>query len=392
MVGSLLIDDLSWQNSDIGILTGAMFWIYGIGQLVNGRLSEIFGATKFIVLGLLLSSLTNILFGFQSDVLGMALLWGINGFFQSMGWTPGMSLLAKWWPGNTHGFATGVAHAFSGFGQVWATVAVAFGLWLLPNMGWRSAFIVPPVFTLVTLTIYLLFTKSSPADVGLPEYIETDEEKAFAEKEMAELRATKGNFYPYKYILSNKKFLIWMFVAFVTGLARYGLMTWVPLYFIEVFGVNVTKGLVQSLALPVGLGIGTFVVPWLTDRYCANDRLPAVLYSAIAGTVSVLVFMVLDPSIAWEMVLITICLFVAGFSIYSINGIAWAFAIDVGGRIFTATCSGVLNFSAYMGAAVQSVFYGFLLNHGGWDIVFYSTAGWCAIIALIGVLAKRITE
>jgi sugar phosphate permease len=82
-------------------------------------------------------------------------------------------------------------------------------------------------------------------------------------------------------------------------------------------------------------------------------------------------------------------LFIAGFCIYAINGTAWAYATDIGGRVFSATSSGVLNFSAYMGAAVQSFVYGFLLDKIGWMSVFASLAILCALMAVMGIMGKK---
>ena len=54
-----------WTESTIGILTGTLFWTYGFGQLVNGRLSEIVGPSKFIVSAVLLSAAANFLLAMQ---------------------------------------------------------------------------------------------------------------------------------------------------------------------------------------------------------------------------------------------------------------------------------------------------------------------------------------
>ena len=40
-----------------------------------------------------------------------------------------------------------------------------------------------------------------------------------------------------------------------------------------------------------------------------------------------------------------------------------------------------------MGAAVQSLLYGFLLDAGGWNIVFISIADFCCLIAILGTLS-----
>ena len=53
-----------------------------------------------------------------------------------MAWTPGLATLTKWWPGNSRGFATGFAHAFSGFGQVVAYLAVLLAFTKFGGLGW----------------------------------------------------------------------------------------------------------------------------------------------------------------------------------------------------------------------------------------------------------------
>ena len=182
--------------------------------------------------------------------------------------------------------------------------------------------------------------------------------------------------------------MVWVVIAFITGLARYGLVTWVPLYFIDRFDISVTSGLMGSLSLPVGMGIGTLVVPWMTDKWCPNNRLPAVIASAIIGAASIGGFLLLNPTVGWQMACVQVLLFIAGFCIYAINGTAWAYATDIGGRVFSATSSGVLNFSAYMGAAAQSFVYGFLLDKIGWLSVFASMAILCGLMALMGYTGR----
>lgn len=378
--------EAGWTESTIGILTGTLFWTYGIGQLVNGRLSELVGPSKFIIAAVALSAGANFLVATQEvdSVMMLAFIWGVNGFFQSMGWTPGLAALTKWWPGKKRGFATGFLNAFSGFGQVAAYLAVLAAYTWFPQLGWKAGFIIPACFPLAVLAIYLLCVKTTPAQVGLKDYEEDDTAKTAAEAQMQQIVSEKGALYPYKYIFSNRKFLIWIVIAFGTGLARYGLSTWIPLYFNQQ-GLSAAASVASSVILPVGMGIGTLIVPWLTDRFCAKDRLPAAIISAIIGAVTTIAIYVLDATKLPQLILVEILLFISGFCIYAINGIVFAYATDIGGRVFSGTCSGVLNFSAYLGAAVQSVVYGFILDNGGWNIVFVSIAVFNLLIALLGI-------
>ena len=379
--------DLGWTSREIGVLTGTLFWTYGIGQLVNGRLGEIVGASRFLTLSVLLSAFVNVVMGFQSSLIVMVILWGLNGFFQSMSWTPGIASLTNWWPGNKRGFATGFANAFSGFGQAVSTLSVALAFAVLPAQGWRAAFWIPAVFPLVMLLLFVLLARPTPTSVGLPEYREDDPERAAHEEELRALSQEKGNFYPYKYVLSNGRFWLWITIALISGIARYGLSTWIPMYFVEKFGLDITSGLLQSLTLPVGMGIGTLVVPALTDRFCPQNRLPAVIVSAIVGAAAVGAIVAFDPRIVWQRAILLSLL--AGFCIYAISGTSWAYATDIGGRVFSGTSAGILNSSAYIGAAVQSMLYGFLLEKTGWSMIFVSIAVLCASVALLGAAGSK---
>ena len=383
--GAVMMADLCWSKAELGILTGALFWAYGIGQFINGRLSEIVGPAKFVVASALLSVAANVVLSFQTSLVVMAVIWGLNGYFQSMAWTPGVAILTRWWPGETRGFAIGFAHAFSGFGQVAAISSVALSFALFPSLGWRSAFVVSAAFPIVALVAYLVWTRTSPSQIGLSEYVEEDPVRKGQEEEKGALIARHGKLYPYRYVLSNGRFLVWLAIVFIVGLVLYGMITWVPLYFIDRFGVSVTSGLLGALALPVGMGTGTLVVTSLTDRLCPNNRLPSVIACALTGASAIGAFLLLNPVSAWQMACAQVLLFIAGFCVYAINGTAWAYATDIGGRVFSGTSSGVLNFAAYMGAASQSFVYGFLLDRIGWGSVFVSLAVFCTVVAVLGV-------
>ena len=381
-----MIDDMSWSKSDVGFIGTALFWAHGIGQLISGRLSEIVGTNKLLITSVVSSAALSVIAGLQSNLWVIVGLWVLNGFVQSMAWTPGIAAITKWWPGSSRGFAMGFANAFSGFAGAFCNLSVILALKTAPSLGWRSAAFIPAIFPVVMLVVFLIATKSSPEKIGLPDYTENDPVKAAQETEMREIVATKGKLYPFKYVLSNKSFIIWMIVAFVTGVARYGLISWIPVYFKETFSIDVTDGLIQSLVLPVGMGVGTLVVPALTDIIWKENRLYHVIVSSVIGAAAVGGFLLLDPRVPAELVLIEILLFVAGFFIYAVNGIAWAFAADIGGRVFTGTSSGILNFCCYMGSAVQSLVYGFLSETMGWTVVFISISSFCLLVEVISAI------
>ena len=372
-----------WTELDLGILSSVLFWTYGIGHLFNGRLGEIFGVNKFIIAGLFLSAAANVLIGFQSSLVIIAVLWGFNGYFQSMLWSPGIALLANWWPGNKRGFATGFANAFSGFGQVCAALAVSLSFIILPESGWNAGFIIPAGIMAIAGIIYIFFAKDTPKKIGLKEFVDGDAKKNQQDEELKQLVATKGKLFPYIYLLSQWRFDLWLLIIAGASIARYGLLTWVPTYYVQQFGVDIEKGALGTVLLPLGMAFGTLIIPWISDKFFADNRLPMVIICAGVSGITVFFFMGVGPGAAAGALL-----FIAGFFIYAINGLVWAYATDVGGRAFAGTAAGVLDCFAYLGASVQAIFFGSVLtNSGNWTLVFTCIAGVCAAIIVISIAA-----
>lgn len=378
----LMTEQMGWSKTELGILSSVLFWTYGFGHLFNGRLGEIFGIKRFIVAGALLSAASNVIISFQSSLIVITVLWGFNGYFQSMLWSPGMALISKWWPGNKRGFATGMCNSSSGLGSVvtWFMVAAAFAF--APDAGWRAAFTYPIIGIIAVVGFFWFLVKESPSDVGLEEYKEDDEARVEQESELAAIVASKGKLYPYVYLFSQWRFIIWCLIVCGSNSARYGLMTWIPTYYKEALGMDVKAGIVGSVWLPLGMALGTLIVPWFTDKYCSTNRLPAVIVCALVAGASVFVF----PNVT-NLFMISVMLFVAGFFIYAINGVVWAYATDIGGRVFSGTAAGVLDWAAYMGAAVQAIVFGAIIDAGAWNILFITVGCLCVSLAVFGFIA-----
>ena len=385
--GSEMMASLGFSTADIGILTATLFWAYAIGMLVGGRISEIVGYHRFIMISAFATVLMNVLFGFLSSLPLMILVWAVNGLAQSMNWPAGCTLLSNWWPGKTRGFAVGFASAFSGFGQAVAMLVVAMSFLLFPGLSWRSAFFIPAAFPLLFYLIFRVFTKSSPEKIGLRAYKEEDPEAAANERALQEIVAGKNRFFPYKLMLSNGEFVRIIVMHTFVGITRYGLLTWVPMYFTERFGVNIMESLLASLALPVGMGFGSLILPAITDRM--KNRMAVVPWTALGAALSVIGFLFLDPRTTAGLILIETLLFIAGFFIYAIAGVLNVVACDYGGRVLSGTANGIFGFTGYLGAGIQSVIYGAIVAHTGWNMVFISIAAFSGIIAFLSVLKRK---
>lgn len=382
----LMEKEEGWTSLQLGILSSIYFWTYGMGHLFNGRLGELFGVNKFIVIGVFLSAVTNILIGFQSSLVIICVLWGFNGYFQSMCWSPGIALISRWWTGDSKGFATGFANAASGLGQVAAAfsvvIAFAIGNNFFPSLGWRAAFIFPVMVMVVVAIIYIFVVKGRPSDVGLKDYVDVDPEREAQDAELLKIIESKGKLYPYMYLFKQWRFDMWMLIIACSSICRYGLMNWMPKYYVDVHNYDITAGIMGTLMLPLGMAFGALIVPWLTDKFCSKNRLPAIIICAVIAAVDVFIFKGVGPGVG-----ASVLLFIAGFVIYGVNSVVWAYATDIGGRVFAGTAAGILDCAAYLGASIQAIFYGAILMNNNWNLLFTTVIGVSILMGIIAIIA-----
>ena len=370
LVLSQMAEELGTTTDAMGVVTSALFWCYGFGQLINGRLGAFFGYKKFMMFGVIASAILNIIISFQNSIPVIAVLWGLNGFCQSTVWSNGLGVLNSWWPKDKRGFASGLATAFSGVAQVVTYLTILGCLSLNPEWGWRAAFRLPMIPMLVILVVFGIFFKTKPEDVGLEPFEEED--KALAEREaaMASDLAKKGYLYPYKVLFSEPKVIVFCFISAIAGIGRYGLLTWVPTYFTESMGMSVKSGILSSIAIPIGQACAMFVFPWLTDKVFKGKREPMLALASIVTFFGMLTFPFIRSQMPASAMLFVVA--VSGM----VTGVIWAVAGDMGGKAFSSTVVGILDWAVYMGAALQASMFGFVKD----------TWGWPAMFILIGVL------
>lgn len=383
-----MMQEEGWTALQLGVLSSVQFWTYAFGHLVNGRLGEIIGVNKLIVIGMVLSAAMNMLIGFQASLLFIIILWAVNGYVQSMLWSPGMALLANWWPSSKRGFATGFANAFSGLGSVVTAFVVSLSYMVFPRMGWRGAFVGSAIVMLLVVAVYPFFAKEKPSKIGLPEYIDPNQVIETNDNELRLIIEKKGKLYPYIHLLKQWRFDVWMVIIACSSIARYGLLTWIPTYYTEVFQADIETGIIGSVICPLGMAAGALVIPWLSDRMWSQNRLPWVVISSIGAALTVFGFMNAEPGM-----IASFLLFFAGFFIYGINSLVWTFATDIGGRTFGGTATGILDCAAYIGASVQAIFFGSVLtNSGNWNLVFACIVGVLVVMIVAALVAGKGNE
>ena len=382
LVLPLMKQEFQSDLGTLGVVSSALFWSYAFGQLVSGRLGSFFGYKKLMIFGVAASAVLNVLISFQQSLVVIAILWGLNGFFQAMVWSNGVGVINKWWPKEKRGFASGLATAFSGVAQAVTYLTVNWCLILNPEWSWRAGFRFPIIPMVLILIVFILFFKEKPEDVGLKPFEEPDKELASNDAALEAEIAKKGFLYPYKLLFSEPKVILFCLISAIAGIGRYGLLTWIPTYFIEELGLTLKDDMFTYIVLPLGQACAMFVFPFITDKIFKGKREPMLILASIVAFLGMICFPFFKTQIP-----ATIMLFVVGvFSM--VTGVIWAIAGDMGGKALSSTVVGVLDWAVYMGAAIQASVFGFVKDSFGWPAIFI-TIGCLYIILLVLTLFAR---
>lgn len=374
--------ELGSTEAALGIVSGALFWCYAFGQLINGRLGAYFGYKKFMMFGVLASAALNAIISFQHSIPVIAVLWGLNGYFQSMVWANGLGVLNKWWPKDKRGFASGLTTAFSGAAQVVTYLTIYLCLDMNPEWGWRAAFRYPMIPMVLILIGFWLFFHTCPEDVGLPAFKEESNDDSAPSAELE----GKGYFYPYKVLLTQPKVILLCFIAAIAGVGRYGLLTWIPTYFSDSLNLSIKSSIFSSILLPIGHACAMFLFPFLTDKVFKGKREPILIIASIVTVCGMITF----PFIRTQALASTM-LFVVGVS-GMVTGVIWAIAGDIGGRAYSSALVGILDWAVYMGAAVQAFAFGFVKDNFGWTAVFITIGSLYIIMLILVIIVKSLKD
>ena len=373
-VSPLVKEDLALSNLEIGVINAMLLWGFGLGDLVHGRLAEKYGLRLWILLGAVLTTVFNWVTSFATSALTMAIPWGIAGFVNAACWAPGISMLTQWWPRRDRGMAMGILGTATGGAMLlmwWVSGTVG------AEFGWRAAFRYPPLIIVVMAIGLYFLAKDRPADSGLPEYVEDDQVSAVPEALAPE--RLKG-FGPYRELLSDSRFLMASHVKGLENVVRYGLTTWVPIYYFEEGGLSIGSTLLMTVLLPLGYLIAPPISGLISDRLLHSARTPMVIVSCLISAAA-LVGIALAPPVSVS--LGAVLLLVGGIAM-GLSPLA-TMAADMAGRRMSGTASGLLDAHGYLYAGAQALVFSVVLDVAGspWPIVFLAMAATRIVSALM---------
>jgi OPA family glycerol-3-phosphate transporter-like MFS transporter len=378
--------ELKLDKQTLGWISAAMLWAYAVGQMINGNLGDKFGGRRMMCLGAVASFVLNWFTSFGIGFKTLATAWGMNGLAQSMGWAPGSRLVSNWFSARERGRAFGMFVLAAGMSSV-----LSFGTSLLVldvlRLDWRWIFRLPVFLMLLGGLVVWFVARDRPGALGFAELSDDDGPQTTTPAK------TETVWERYGAALKNGRLLLAGLAIGFQNSVRYGLLIWVPVYFLGKDFNHDPRGKWISLALPIGMALGALASGWISDRFCNSRRSGVIAAFMILAAGSAIGMYLMPPG----HLLGVPVLFLAGFFAYGPQSAFWALAPDLLGRARAGTAVGVMNCFAYAMAGLGEPFIGWTIQHnpfggsGGENVamVFPLVAMFAACSAGIALLIRR---
>jgi OPA family sugar phosphate sensor protein UhpC-like MFS transporter len=339
-----LVDGNILTENELGIVGSALFFSYAVGKFVNGFLADRVNIKHFMATGLIISSLVNIVLGFSHTFWVFVVLWGINGWVQSLGSPCCVVGLSRWFTDKERGSYYGFWSASHNIGEALTFIATAA---VVSVAGWRWGFEAAGIAGLLGAVMIILFLHDSPTNKGLIPVMPSKESEKSAG--IAQLEVLKN---PFIWILALSSACMYI--------SRYAINSW-GIFFLEnekAYTTIEASGII-SISSVCGI-IGTVLSGFLSDKLFKGSRnVPALLFG-ICNTIAITLF-VFVPKGFYYIDISAMILF--GLSIGAlICYLGGMMAVDIAPKKASGAALGVVGIASYIGAGVQDILSGRLIG------------------------------
>ena len=390
-------EELEFSDLQIGNIDTAFLVSYAVGQFSVGPFGDKYGARRMLIVSLLGGSLGCFLMAGANTFNEAVFAWGLNGFFQAMGFPLVMKALAPWFTSEERGTVLGfwttsqqvggtLAASFSGFvaaGGLTAASLIYFSITASSDSSnaplvstWREAFSLPALFAALTALAVHMMLVEAPEEVGLTlDNGSKEARSAAAEKGFKSKKTDKSTTKSKSGFLDVVRLPFLLNVGasyFCIKLVRYTMLKWLSFYMTDVWHMDVATASYMSTLFDIGGLFGTLTLGEIAKRYFKGNRISTVFALCIGTGLSALGFLLTSNSVAG----LAIAMLLSGYMVAGPDSVLGAAACaDVceqagyGSSVLT-TASGIANGMGSIGAIMSGAVPVLIKDRYGWDGVF----------------------
>ena len=346
-----IVDEGVFSETELGIIGAVLFFTYAVGKFMNGFLADRSNINRFMSTGLLVTALVNLCLGFVHSFILFAVLWGISGWFQSMGAASCVVGLSRWFTDKKRGSFYGFWSASHNIGEAMTFIIVAS---IVSALGWRYGFLGAGLVGLIGALVVWRFFHDTPQSKGLPA-VNAPEKK----KEMDALETEEFN-RAQKAVLRNPAIWILALSSAFMYISRYAVNSWGVFYLQAEKGYStLDASFIISISSVFGI-VGTMFSGVISDRFFGGRRnVPALIFGLM--NVFALCLFLLVPGVHFWMDALAMILFGLGIGVL-ICFLGGLMAVDIAPRNASGAALGVVGIASYIGAGLQDVMSGVLIE------------------------------
>lgn len=255
--------DLRWSRAATSFGFTMMIMVQAFAAPFGGRFVDRFGPKKIIVFGGLILGLGLALLSFSSSLwyfYGVYMIVGIS--FMATGMIPISHIISNWFI-KRRGTALGIAAVGMGLGGTFMSQII--GNILIPNFGWRGAYLVLAILSLgLIIPIVLFVIKTKPQDKGLRAY----GAEALATVEIVHTSPQQAEIWRWNIALKTSTF--WLItISFMMVQTHVGIIQHQISHLTDI-GFPVDAAVTALSAVGLASATGKFAFGYLSDRFSAK--------------------------------------------------------------------------------------------------------------------------
>ena len=301
--------------------------------------------------GLLVTALVNLCLGFVHSFVLFAILWGISGWFQSMGAASCVVGLSRWFDDKKRGSFYGFWSASHNIGEALTFIVVAT---IVSALGWRYGFLGAGMIGLVGALIVWRFFHDSPQSKGLPAVSQPKEKKERSASETEDFNRAQ------KAVLRNPAIWILALSSAFMYISRYAVNSWGVFYLEAQKGyTTLDASFIISVSSVCGI-IGTMFSGVISDKLFGGRRNVPALIFGLMNVVALCLFL-LVPGVHFWLDIVAMVLFGSGIGVL-LCFLGGLMAVDIAPRNASGAALGIVGIASYIGAGLQDVMSGLLIE------------------------------
>lgn len=346
-----IVEEGIFSETELGIIGSVLFFTYAVGKLTNGFLADRSNINRFMSTGLLVTALVNLCLGFVHSFVLFAILWGISGWFQSMGAASCVVGLSRWFDDKKRGSFYGFWSASHNIGEALTFIVVAT---IVSALGWRYGFLGAGMIGLVGALIVWRFFHDSPQSKGLPAVSQPKEKKERSASETEDFNRAQ------KAVLRNPAIWILALSSAFMYISRYAVNSWGVFYLEAQKGyTTLDASFIISVSSVCGI-IGTMFSGVISDKLFGGSRNVPALIFGLMNVVALCLFL-LVPGVHFWLDIVAMVLFGSGIGVL-LCFLGGLMAVDIAPRNASGAALGIVGIASYIGAGLQDVMSGLLIE------------------------------